>query len=145
MYTWTQKHARRPNACMSEHTTEHTRSRSSAQPTRACTHILSQGELVTVWTPENIYIERNERIMKSTDRIFTNIQWQTVYLSHLKLSHINRKKAVWTSITLLCPVNLPNEEKLAGWEKLARGGSQDKEKLLTNASSPSLRRWTCNS
>ena len=47
-YTWTQKHARRPNACMSEHTTEHTRSRSSAQPTRACTHILSQGELVTV-------------------------------------------------------------------------------------------------
>ena len=28
-----QEHARRPNACMSEHTTEHTRSRSSAQPT----------------------------------------------------------------------------------------------------------------
>ena len=38
---------------------------------------------------------------------------------------------------MLCPVNLPNEEKLAGREKLARGGSQDKEKLLTNASSPS--------
>ena len=47
-YTWTQKRVRRPNACMSEHTTEHTRSHSSAQPTRACTHILSQGELVTV-------------------------------------------------------------------------------------------------
>ena len=47
-YTWTQKRARRPNACMCEHTMEHTRSRSSAQPTRACTHILSQGELVTV-------------------------------------------------------------------------------------------------
>ena len=47
-YTWTQKRARRPNACMSEHTTEQTRSRSSAQPTRACTHILNQGELVTV-------------------------------------------------------------------------------------------------
>ena len=47
-YTWTQKRMRHPNACMSEHTTEHTRSRSSAQPTRACTHILSQGELVTV-------------------------------------------------------------------------------------------------
>ena len=42
----------------------------SAQPTRACTHIHSQGELVTVYTPENIYIERNERIMKSTDHIF---------------------------------------------------------------------------
>ena len=51
-YTWTQKCARRPNACMSEHTTEHTRSRSSAQPTRACTHILKQGELVTAQTPE---------------------------------------------------------------------------------------------
>ena len=48
MYIWTQKRVRHPNACMSEHTTEHTRSRSSAQPTRACTHILSQGELVTV-------------------------------------------------------------------------------------------------
>ena len=24
MYTWTQKHTRHPNACMSEHTTEHT-------------------------------------------------------------------------------------------------------------------------
>ena len=46
---------------------------------------------------------------------------------------------------MLCPVNLPNEEKLAGREKLARGGSQDKEKLLTNASSPLLRRWKCNS
>lgn len=34
---------------------EHTRWRSSAQPTHACTHILSQGELVTVWTP-GIYI-----------------------------------------------------------------------------------------
>ena len=29
------------------------------------------------------------------------------------------EEAVWTSITLLCPVNLPNEEKLAEWEKLA--------------------------
>ena len=47
-YTWTQKRVRHPNACMSEHMTEHTQSRSSAQPTRACTHILSQGELVTV-------------------------------------------------------------------------------------------------
>ena len=47
-YTWTQKRERRPNACMFEHTMEHTRSRSSAQPTRACTHILSQGELMTV-------------------------------------------------------------------------------------------------
>ena len=47
-YTWTQKRARRPNACMSKNTTEHARSRSSAQPTRACTHILSQGELVIV-------------------------------------------------------------------------------------------------
>ena len=47
-YTSTQKHMRHPNAGMSEHTTEHTRSRSSAQPTCACTHILSQGELVTV-------------------------------------------------------------------------------------------------
>ena len=33
---------------------------------------------------------------------------------------------------MLCPVNLPNEEKLAGREKLARGGLQDKEKLLSN-------------
>ena len=47
-YTWTQKRTRHPNACMSEHTMEHTRSHSSSQPTRACTHILSQGELVTV-------------------------------------------------------------------------------------------------
>ena len=47
-YTWMQKCARRPNAGMSEHTMEHTLSRSSAQPTHACTHILSQGELVTV-------------------------------------------------------------------------------------------------
>ena len=38
----------------------------------------------------------------------------------------------------MCPVNLPNEEKVAGWEKLARGGSQDKEKLLTNATVPRL-------
>ena len=30
-------------------------------------------------------------------------------------------------------VNLPNEEKLAGREELARGGSQDKEELLTKA------------
>ena len=52
------------------------------------------------------------------------------------------KDAIWTSTStaLLCPVNLPNEEKLVGREKLAHGGSQDKEKLLTNASSPSLRR-----
>ena len=42
-------------------------------------------------TGKYIYIERNERIMKSTDCIFTDIQWQTVYLSRLKLSHINRK------------------------------------------------------
>ena len=48
MYTWTQKRARRPNECMSDHTTEHTRSHTSAQPTCACTHILNQGELVTV-------------------------------------------------------------------------------------------------
>ena len=47
-YTWMQKCKRRPNACISEHTTEHTRPRSSAQRTRACTHILSLGELVTV-------------------------------------------------------------------------------------------------
>ena len=55
------------------------------------------------------------------------------------------EEAAWTSITLLCPVNLPNKEKVAGREKLACGGSQDKEKLLTNASSSSLRQWTCNS
>ena len=47
-YTWTQKRVRHPNACMSEQTTEHIRSRSRAQPTRACTHILNQGELVTI-------------------------------------------------------------------------------------------------
>ena len=47
------------------------------------------------------------------------------------------EEAAWTSITFLCLVNLPNEEKVVGREKLARGGSQDKEKLLTNASSPS--------
>ena len=33
---------------------------------------------------------------------------------------------------------LPNEEKLAGLEKLAHGGSLDKEKLLTNATYPRL-------
>ena len=36
-YTWTQKRTRRHNACMSEHTTEHTRSLSSVEPTHACT------------------------------------------------------------------------------------------------------------
>ena len=41
-------------------------------------------------------------------------------------------EAVWSSITLMCPVNLPNEQKPVGREKLARGGLQDKEKLLSN-------------
>ena len=55
-----------------------------------------------------------------------------MYLSRLKLSLLTGEEAVWTSVTLLCPVNLPNDEKLAGREKLARGGLQDKEKLLSN-------------
>ena len=70
-----------------------------------------------------IYIERNERIMKSTDHIFTNIQWQTVYYLVWNLAILTVEEVVWTSITLLCPVNLPNEEKLAGREKLPHGGS----------------------
>ena len=69
----------------------------------------------------------------------------SVFISFEIKTILTGEEAVWTSITLLCPVNLPNEEKVAGREKLARGGSRDKEKLLTNASSPSLRRWTCNS
>ena len=68
----------------------------------------------------------------------------SVFISFQK-AILTGKEAVWTSITLLCLVNLPNEEKLAGREKLARGGSEEKEKILTNASSPSLRRSTCNS
>ena len=65
-----------------------------------------------------------------TDSVFISFEIKTI---------LTGEEVVWTSITLMCPVNLPNEEKLV------RGGSQDKEKLLTNASSPSLRRWTCNS
>ena len=69
----------------------------------------------------------------------------SVFISFEIKKILTGEEAVWTSITLLRPVNLPNEEKVAGREKLARGGSRDKEKLLTNASCPSLRRWTCNS
>ena len=71
-----------------------------------------------------------------TDSVFILFEIKTI---------LTGEEAVWTSITLLCPVNLPNKEKLAGRVKLARGGSQDKENLLTNANCPSLRRRTCNS
>ena len=93
-----------------------------------------------------MYILSAMRVLLSPLTVFLQIysDRQCIYLV-LNQAILIGEEEVWTSITLLCPVNLPNEEKLAGREKLAHGGSQDKEKLLTNASSPSLRRWTCNS
>ena len=46
-----------------------------------------------------------------TDSVFISFEIKAILI---------REEAVWTSITLLCLVNMPNEEKLAGQEKLAR-------------------------